>query len=297
MTSPSDAIRRANLTGTLWMILSMAGFAVEDSMVKATAAHMPVGQVLLLFGVGGAIGFAILARIWGERLFLPEALSRTMIIRAGFEISGRLFYILALSLVPLSTATVILQATPLVVVAAAALIYKEQVGWRRWSAIFIGLIGVIIIIQPGAEGFSLLSLLAVIGMLGFAGRDLASRAAPAALGTSALGFYGFGSIIVAGLAFSIWDGQAFVMIPLQACLYLIGAVLSGLLAYSSLMKAMRTGEVSAVTPFRYTRLLFGVGLGFLLFREIPTLSVWIGSALIVTSGLFILWRGKTRTPR
>jgi len=134
-------------------------------------------------------------------------------------------------------------------------------------------------------------------MLGFAGRDLASRVAPAALGTSALGFYGFGSIIVAGLAFSIWDGQAFVMIPVQACLYLIGAVLSGLLAYSSLMKAMRTGEVSAVTPFRYTRLLFGVGLGFLLFREIPTLSVWIGSALIVTSGLFILWRGKTRSSR
>ena len=94
----------------------------------------------------------------------------------------------------------------MVVVAGAALFFGETVGWRRWSAILVGLIGVVVIIQPTGDSFSALSILAVLGMLGFAGRDLASRAAPATLGTEVLGFYGFLCIVVAGLAYRFWEG-------------------------------------------------------------------------------------------
>ena len=284
--------RRANLLGSLWMVGSMAAFAVEDSFLKTAAQVLPVGQVLLLFGVGGAIVFACLALFNKEPLFVPDVLSAPMRIRVLFEIFGRLFYVLAIWLIPLSTATVILQATPLAVVAGAAIVFGVKVGWRRWAAIFIGLAGVVVIMQPGTDGFSALSLLAVGGMLGFAGRDLASRAAPATLSTMILGFYGFLAVIVAGAAFSVWQGLPYVMPDMVAGGALIGAVLTGVLAYSCLMKAMRTGEVSAVTPFRYSRLLFGITLGIVFFGEKLDFATVTGSGLIVLSGLFILWRGK-----
>ncbi|MEP3233220.1 MAG: DMT family transporter, partial [Hyphomicrobiales bacterium] len=213
-------------------------------------------------------------------------------IRVFFEITARLFYTLAISLIPLSAATVIMQATPLVVVIGAALVFGEKVGWRRWTAIFIGLVGVLIIIQPGTDSFSALSILAVIGVLGFAGRDLASRAAPASLSTSILGLYGFLAIAVAGVLFLAWEPAAFVWPSAEVSLFLLGAVLFGVGSYACLMIAMRTGEVSAVTPFRYTRLIFGIALGIAVFGEQLTLSMVIGSGLIVLSGLFILWRSK-----
>lgn len=282
----------ANLLGCIWMVAAMAAFAVEDSFVKSASEVLPVGQILIIFGSGGAILFAGLALFNDELLFTRDVLSRPMRIRICFEIVGRLFYVLAISLIPLSAATVILQATPLVVVAGAALIFGEKAGWRRWTAIMIGLIGVVVIVQPGTEGFSLLSILAVIGMIGFAGRDLASRAAPASLSTSILGLYGFLSVVVAGAMFSIWEAAPFVLPGIAVSLSLAGAMLSGVAAYAFLMKAMRTGKVSAVTPFRYTRLLFGVALGMTVFGEELSFSILVGSGLIVLSGAFILWRGR-----
>lgn len=282
----------ANRLGSLWMIASMAGFAVEDALLKGAAATLPVGQVMILFGLGGALVFAGLLRRDGAPLFIPEVVSRPMRWRVLFEITGRLFYTLSIALIPLSIATVILQATPLVVVAGAALVFREPVGWRRWTAICIGLLGVVVIVQPSGDSFSMLSLLAVIGMAGFAGRDLASRAAPANIPTAMLGLYGFLAIVVAGALFSLWQGAPFVWPKAQVALGVAGAVLAGVAGYSCLMKAMRTGDVSAVTPFRYTRLLFGIALGVAFFGEGLTWAMAAGSALILLSGLFIMWRGK-----
>ncbi|MEM1198788.1 MAG: DMT family transporter [Pseudomonadota bacterium] len=292
MTTGISTDRKANLMGSLWMIASMAAFAIEDAFVKAVSETLPVGQLLILFGLGGAVVFASIALFSKQPLFAAHVLSRAMRVRMVFEIAGRLFYVLAISLIPLSVATVILQATPLAVVAGAALLFGERVGWRRWAAVFVGLAGVVVIVQPGTESFSMLSILAVVGMIGFAGRDLASRAAPLSISTSVLGFYGFVSIVIAGAAFSVWQRAAFVMPGEDASLFLLGAVLAGVAAYACLMRAMRTGEVSAVTPFRYTRLLFGIALGVAFFNEQLSASMLLGSVLIVASGLFIVWRGK-----
>lgn len=292
-TDVSTTPERANLVGASWMIAAMAAFAVEDSFVKAASATLPAAQILMMFGIGGAVVFALLARASGQGLFVPEVLAPSMRIRVIFEICGRLFYVIALTLIPLSTATVILQATPIVVVAAAALMFKERVGWRRWIAITVGMVGVLVIIQPGTDSFSVLSLIAVAGMLGFAGRDLASRAAPKSLGTNVLGFYGFLAVLAAGILFQPWSSAPVQPSPASLA-YLAVAVLSGVLAYTCLMKAMRTGEVSAVTPFRYTRLIFGLALGILFFNEKLTLAMMVGSVLIVMSGLFIMLRSAPR---
>ncbi|MEX6632861.1 DMT family transporter [Hyphococcus lacteus] len=292
VNSENDDHRRANLIGGLWMIGSMAAFAFEDVFVKASSKALPISQILMIFGFGGAIVFACTALINKEPLFVRDVFSPPMRVRAVFEIGGRLFYVLAISLSPLSAATVILQATPLVVVAGAALIFGEKVGWRRWTAIFIGLIGVVVIIRPGADSFSFLSILAVIGMIGFAGRDLASRAAPKTLSTAILGLYGFISVVIAGGLFTFWERKPFVLPDTNIALVLVGSIIAGVTGYTCLMKAMRTGEVSAVTPFRYSRLLFGIACGVLLFGETLNVTMFIGSGLIVISGLFIVSRSK-----
>ena len=274
------------------MITSMAFFAVEDSLIKFVTSTIPIGQILIMFGLGGALIFLLVAHFKNEKIMLRDMLLLPMYVRALFEIIGRLFYVLAISLIPLSTATVIIQATPIVVVAGAAIIFGEKVGWRRWTAILLGLFGVIVIIQPTAESFSFLSILALIGMIGFAGRDLASRAAPENLSVFILGLHWFIALAFSGLIYTIWDDANFVMKDIDTIGFMVGAVVFGVAAYSCLMKAMRTGAVSAVTPFRYTRLIFGVSLGVCFFNESLNYSTVLGTILIVISGLFILSRNK-----
>lgn len=292
MTPDIQVDRRANLIGSCWMTLAMAGFAVEDAMVKAVTSVLPVGQLLIFFGTGGALLFAFIALAQGENIYSKQVISLPMRIRFLFEILGRLFYVLAIALAPLSSATAILQAAPIVVVAGAAIFFGEKVGWRRWMAILVGLVGVLIILRPATDSFTLLSVLAVLGMLGFVGRDLASRAAPSSLSTSILGLYGFVAVVVAGFIYSIWQGVPFVWPTTNAWFYLMGAIFCGVIAYFGLMKAMRTGEVLAVSPFRYSRLLFGLAFGVFLFGESLDTPMLIGCSLIVASGLYILWRSN-----
>jgi drug/metabolite transporter (DMT)-like permease len=277
-----------NQRGALFMTASMAGFAVEDVFVKAAAATLPLGQVLLTIGLLGMLIFAAMAARAGEALLPPAFLSRPMLIRCGFEITGRLFYGLAITLTALSTTSAILQATPLVVVAGAALVFGERVSFQRWLAVLAGFAGVLIILRPGSD-FSALSLLAVIGLLGFAGRDLATRAAPKGLSNRQLGALGFAMLATAGVILLVVEGGT--RVPDRHDLLLLGTgTVFGMAGYHALTYAMRTGDVSAVTPFRYTRLIFAMVLAMLLFDERPDLATWIGAGLVVGSGIFALTR-------
>jgi drug/metabolite transporter (DMT)-like permease len=269
------------------MVLAMLGFAIEDSLIRLTSVTIPFGQVLFLFGFGGALIFALFCKTQKKKLFIKEVLSTAMIIRMFFELIGRLFYSLSLTLMPISLVTLILQATPILVVAGAALIFREPVGTFRWIAIFVGLLGVIFILKPTGDGFSPYVLFAVLGMLGFAGRDLGSRAASPRLSDYHLGLYGFIAVMLAGILFSVWAGSAYVSFSVWTLTYILLLILVGCGSYFALMKAMRTGEVSFVTPFRYTRILFGVGAGILLFGEVLTIWLIVGSIIIILSGLFL----------
>lgn len=271
------------------MVAAMAAFAVEDALIKRLAHEMPIGQALIFFGLGGVLAFAALARHDGTILLHADILSRPMWVRAVFELVGRLFYFLAIALTPLSAATVILQATPVLVVLGASLYFREHIGWRRWCAVIAGLVGVLVVLRPSTTDFSALSMLTVIGLIGFAGRDLASRAAAPSLGTRHLGFYGFLTIVVAGALYAVWDGRAFVQPGTIAAACLAGAITVGVFAYAALMKAMRTGDIATVTPFRYSRLLFGIGLGMAFFEEKIDATMLLGCAIIVAAGLLIAW--------
>jgi drug/metabolite transporter (DMT)-like permease len=219
-----------------------------------------------------------------------------MLFRAIFEFFGRLFFLLALALTPISSATAILQAAPLFVVLGARIFLGEKVDFKTWMAILVGLAGVLIVLRPSADDFSALSLLAVIGTLGLVGRDLFSRTAPPSLTKEVLGFYGFSTMVIAGFCYAMWEGKAFV--PLQlAQIFMVGAaVVAGVFAYIALMTAMRTGSIGAVTPYRYSRLLFGLSIGVFVFGEKLEATMLLGCAVVIGAGLFIGWQNQRRQP-
>ncbi len=149
----------------------------------------------------------------------------------------------------------------------------------------------LIILRPGVEGFTALSLLAVLGTLGFAGRDLATRAAPPVLSNLQLGIYGFAMMVPTGAVLLAVSGGA-AWPSGVATAELAAATVVGVAAYFSLTVAMRTGEVSVVTPFRYTRLIFALILALLVFDERPDALTLLGSAIIVASGIYTLLRSR-----
>jgi drug/metabolite transporter (DMT)-like permease len=276
-----------NRRGSLWMMAAMAGFAVEDAGIKLLARQVPLGQILIGEGLIGMIWFGSAARRRGRPALPRSLLSPTVLIRSLFELAGRLFYALAVVFAPISLVSAILQATPLVVVPLAARLFGEKVGLRRWAVTGLGFLGVLIVLHPGLARIRLTSGLAVVGMLGFAGRDLATRAAPPALTNSQLGVAGFGVLALAGTVILAVTGGMRGIGPADLALF-GGLCLAGIFGYAALTRAMRTGDVSAVTPLRYTRLVFAMALGVLAFGERPDLGMIAGSALIVLCGLALL---------
>ena len=285
---PISNIQKENFLGSFLMVVAMATFAVEDSVIKLVSSVLPVGQILFLLGVGGALSFFGLALILRKEVFSYGVFTRPMHFRVISEVTGRVFYSSALALTPLASSTMILQATPLVVVIGAAVLFKEKVSALRWAAVLVGFFGVLIIIDPSSDSFSFLSILAVLGMLGFAGRDLASRVVPKSLNILALGFHGFMSIALSGIVLTLFCNEPIIWPDSNSWLYLLLGVFLGTIGYSALISAMRIGEVSAITPFRYSRIIFGVAIGMFFFGENITLTATLGCGLIVLSSFVVL---------
>lgn len=269
------------------MVLAMAAFAIEDMLIKSTAQTTSLGQILALFGLGGMLVFMLLAWRKGQKILHPAILNAPILIRAVCEVTGRFTFALAITLTPLSSASAILQATPLIAMIGAALLFGEHVGVKRWIAVLVGFIGVLMIIRPGLAGFEANSLFAVIATLGFAGRDLATRAAPPVLSNMQLGVYGFFVLIPAGIVIQLYQNEP-AQLNTTASLQIIGAIIFGVAAYNALTIAMRAGDVSVIAPFRYTRLLFALALGIFIFGETPDTMTLLGSLLVVVSGVYTL---------
>ncbi|WP_076484626.1 DMT family transporter [Rhodobacter aestuarii] len=282
-----------NFRGSLLMVAAMAGFAMEDLFVKRLSQHMPVGEVLMLMGVGGTLIFAALALRKGDRLFSRDLLAPAVIGRNFGELVGTLAFVCAIAFTPLAEASAILQATPLAVTLGAALFLGEQVGWRRWSAIMVGFLGVLVVIRPGTEGFSILSLFAVVAVVGLAARDVITRRVPRSITSMQLATYGFATCIPAGALLLQFQG-AFLAPSLTDYAQLCAALVFGTAGYYALIAAMRLGEVAVITPFRYTRLIFALIIGWTVFAEKPDIWTLVGGLIIVGSGLYTLARERAR---
>ncbi len=280
-----------NMVGIMLMLAAMAMFAVEDAFIKKLAAGMGTGQILVILGVGGFAIFALIAKRQGAQVFSRDLLLGPVLLRNFGEIMGTSGYVLAVVLTPLSSASAILQATPLAVALGAALFLGQAVGWRRWVAIGVGFIGVLIVIRPGLEGFQPASLFAVQGVIGLSIRDLATRAMPTRVSSMVLSAFGFGVIVPAGLVIMLFEGPAVVPAGAQWA-YIAAALIVGPVGYYMIVAAMRVGEVAVVTPYRYVRLVFAMIIGMLAFDEVLDFYTLLGAAIIIGSGLFTIYRER-----
>ncbi len=279
-----------NFRGAILMVLSMVLFAFEDVFVKLLSNELPYSEVLALVGLLGAICFVLWLRLRGGRLWTRDLVRPIVLLRSLGEAVGSVGFFVALALTDLSSTSAIQQALPLMILMGAALFLGEPVGWRRWSAIIVGFLGVLLVIRPGLDGFQPVSLMALLAVFGLAARDLATRRIPPHIRSEQLAASAFFAVFLAGVVMALVVGQEFVMPTLRQWLVFLVCMGFGVGGYALLVAATRLGEASALAPYRYTRLVFALILAFVVFDERPDGLTLTGAAIIVASGCYMMWR-------
>ncbi|MDP2581727.1 DMT family transporter [Shimia thalassica] len=281
-----------NIQGILLVVFAMAGFTIEDMFIKQLSDPLPTSQILIWLGLGSSLIFAALAVLRGDRILAPEAWKTLPLIRAAGEAVAAMAFASALALVDISTVAAVFQALPLVITMGAALFLGEKVGWRRWTAIGLGFIGVLLIIRPGMAGFDPATLLVLIAVFAIVVRDLVTRRLDPSISSYVVSMQGFASMVVAGLVMMPFTTKAAGVIGSSEAAMFAGAILFGALGYWGIVTAMRLGEASVVAPYRYSRLLFSIIIGVVVFGERPDLPTLAGAALIIGSGLYTFLRER-----
>ena len=278
-----------NFRGILFMILAMAGFALEDLFIKLLSSHVPVSQILIILGFSGTAVLLIIAFLTHAPILHRDLLNRPIIVRTFCELFAALFFTSAIALTPLSSVASILMTTPLMVTMGASIFFGEKIGWRRWTAIIIGFFGVLLILRPGFESFMPASLLAVIATIFLAVRDLATRTMKFEISTTTVSIYAFLAMGISGfIAMPFFSAM---VIPSSIeIVYLISATFVGVIGYYAIVLATRNGDVSVISPFRYSRLVFAMLLSIIILSERPDLLTLSGASIIVISGIYTFIR-------
>lgn len=276
------------------MAAAMAGFTMNDAITKTLSSQMNFGEIILLRGMFAILLIGTLAYHQGAIRHWRTLMMRPVALRVAGEVGGTLTFLAALAHLPLANTSAIFQALPLAITLGAALVFSEPVGWRRWSAIAAGFIGVLIIVRPGLAGFNQFSLLALASVVFCAVRDLATKRIPAEIPSLFITLLTTISVTIAGAIVIVplggWtppSGRAVGLLALAAVLLLIG--------YQTVILALRIGDISAVAPFRYTALLWAMMLGYVIFGDVPDGPMLIGAAIIVLSGLYAFHRERIRS--
>lgn len=284
-----------NLQGIFYMVLAMFGFTINDLFVKYVGQSLPIFEIIAIRGLficAFLLIWLLIVKARNKAPAVPAAQRRPLIfLRALMEVLATITFLIALVRIPFADVSAVMQSLPLVVTFGAAIFLGEAVGWRRWAAILVGFIGVLIIIRPGYEGFQPATLLVVLSVLFAAARDLITKVLPSDVHSywvtvaTAIAVAGFGlsSTTVLGQ----WEP-----VTIGSVLLIFGASSFLIVGYLSIIQAMRIGEVASVTPFRYTSLLWAILFGFLVFSEIPDKLTVIGSLIVVSTGLFAWYRER-----
>ncbi|AYD01092.1 DMT family transporter [Neorhizobium sp. NCHU2750] len=282
-----------NTRGALFMATAMAVFSCNDALVKTLTHDLSIPQIM---AVRGVMTFAlVLAVTLSLRTgFSLRSVSHPLVLlRTCFDLGATLTYFNALARIDFAAAYSITQSLPLAVTLGAALLFHEPVGWRRWSAIIVGFLGVLLIIQPGPDGFSSYSLLALVSVVFTAARDLTTRRISADIPTLHVTLFtsfvtmtvGFALLVPAG-GWQPISGDNWMKLSLTAVALFC--------AYQTVILAMRSGDISFVAPFRYTSLIWALLIGVLAFGERPGTSMLIGAAIVISSGLYTFYRESRR---
>lgn len=279
-----------NTLGILAMMGAMAAFAFGDALMKLSTEQMPAGESIFLRGIMAATMIWTVAIRSGAINHIGMLANRYMPYRTAGDMGGTFLFIPALPYMPLAEAAAILQTNPLAVTAAAAVFLGEKVGWRRWSATAIGFLGALLIIQPGSSSFTWASISIVACVASAVTRDIATRkliGVPNVLITATA----VTATLIASTAFAafetwrlpgVWD---FVRLSAAAVLMLGGQML--------VVTSIRSGDVSAVVPFRYSAMLWTLLLSAVIWRYVPNFTTMLGIVIVAGAGLYTFFREQT----
>ncbi len=282
-----------NRRGILSMITAMLLFTTNDVFVKLSTEHATSGHIMLMRSGGAVLIIFIILLIKGETRQLKLSLDRNVLLRALSDLIATLTFVYAIFHMPLPNLSAIVLGSPVVLTACGALVLRESVGWRRWTAVCFGLAGVLLIVQPAGESFNVWSLLAIVCLFGVVGRDLFTRIVGISVPATVSIFSACLVMTLSALVMLASEGwpplapRELIYLSLSAIFMTGGYVMS--------IDAMRHGELAVVGPFRYTGLLAALFYGYTIWGDIPNDMAKIGIAVVVGSGLYILHREAVRT--
>ena len=277
-----------NLRGIMLMLVARIMFAASDTFTKLASEHLPATEVVLLRNLLALPIVIVMAWQLGGLKHLGAIRDRVVLTRSVLEGIGLVAFVIALPHVTLGQSTVILLTVPIILVALSAIVFKEDVGWRRWSAIVVGFIGVFMVAGPLGGTPNAYLLLTQITALTWAVRDLITSRIVSHIPSVTISLFALvvgGMVAVPGAALETWQG-----FDAREAYYLVGAGVFVAVANLLYISALRTGAISVVAPFRYTAAIWGVLLGFLVWGDVPDLLGFIGTFFIIGSGLYTFYR-------
>ncbi|MEX2519790.1 MAG: DMT family transporter [Paracoccaceae bacterium] len=285
-----SATRQENLRGAVYMVVAMAAFVINDTIMKSLSDEIPIFQAVLVRGIFASVLIGALACWRGVARVsaLAPADRGYALLRALAEIGSTVCFLIALFNMPIANATAIMLSSPLLLTMIGALLLGERVGWRRWTAILIGFVGVLMIVKPGAEAFNDASLWAVGSVFFVCLRDIMTRklshATPSLVITliTAVAITAVGALVVAV--------EGWTPIDLEVVLSLLFSAVFVFFGYLFSVMTMRVGDMGFVSPFRYTNLIWALALGWLVFGDAPGVLTLFGAALVVATGVFTFYR-------
>lgn len=288
----ATAVRRhGNATGIVAMLASMAFFVANDTCVKHLGATVPLGEIIFFRNLAATLYILAFAAVFGGLHVPPDAPWRLLKWRMATEAFSTLTFLSALLAMPIGDVTALAQFTPLAMTAAAAILLKEPVGWQRWCATLVGLIGVMLIARPGTSAFTPAALLLAAAVTLVIARDLLTRQIPASVPTLTLTFMSAAITAPAGLL--LLPFESWIMPGAREALLLAGAGAFLTVAYALIVVAMRAGDVGVIAPFRYGVILFALLSGWLFWGDVPDGLQMLGIAILTTAGLYSVHRERS----
>jgi len=288
--SAIDTKARRQRRGMLLMLASVGLFSLMDAALKTLSAHYPPFQVAALRGLS-SLPLVLAWALWTVGAMpLLRVRWPLHLLRGVLGIAMMASFVYALKRLPLSTAYSIFFVAPLLITALSVPILGEKVGPRRWTAIAIGLLGVLVVLRPtGAGVMSMAGLAVLVAATGYAVSAITVRVLARTDSTQAITFWllALMALGAGALAFPNW-------VPLRAQdAWIIGGIgVAGALGQYTITEAFRLGEASLIAPLEYTALLWGVLLDLTLWGVLPDSVTWLGAAIIIASGLYLIRREK-----
>lgn len=286
------ASRRESIPlGIAHMIGATALFAGSSAISKLLVVTYPVGEVLFTrCAVGLACVAAFILPQTGVAVFRTAKLG-SHIARSVSQCLSQSFILIAFSLMPLAGAVAINFSAPLFATLVAALLFKELVGPVRWAALVVGFAGVLLVVHPGPDTFQIGSLFALGNAVLYGSVTVGVRRMTATESTETLTMYQL-LLLTSFFALSLPFGYVMPSWTDAAAMVLNGA--SNALGQYWWTRALHLAPTSAVVPFNYFSLVWAMLLGFLVWGDVPSLQLLGGSAIVVGSGLFLLWSETRR---